>query len=412
MTSFHNALVEPCFENDICEKELLLGATGVCNLSTGVCECPDGFSGKDDFAAFNACFVNKNLQRSMWIAALSFACLAGVVNLVTLFHLLRKFNYVADVKKLVRTWTQGSISVADKEKEIIAATTPSQVNRRRARRKEVVKRQRLVVASMALGLSFNIGVIMIYGSLLQGEFRFEGAAVQDVGLFLASTTLLYSIWLNILAFYRQLPPLKVYGRLFGVDSILIRRPRLIKNSAIIRAVVLTISFFMITLGFRWIKDDFETQTLMDTLVFVFFAVASLDLLLFALWLIYVLRGLFLDLYKLSHENIEAGTDTSSDSRIFEKALKTIRLQTTALCATVPAIIIICLLATFHRPVRTRIHVTLPTIVTLANIGILFNCYLFLRRIGSSKKSWATSPTPSKDSLDVPVAAQPSDEFSL
>eukprot|EP00510_Aplanochytrium_minuta_P000089 CAMPEP_0184016032 /NCGR_PEP_ID=MMETSP0954-20121128/6689_1 /TAXON_ID=627963 /ORGANISM="Aplanochytrium sp, Strain PBS07" /LENGTH=212 /DNA_ID=CAMNT_0026296979 /DNA_START=199 /DNA_END=834 /DNA_ORIENTATION=+ len=73
----------------LCERSWFLGAEGVYNVSTSICACPDGYSGNDDWSAFNSCHVNESIAEKLKLAVfisssaqvvLTVCCLIWVVN--------------------------------------------------------------------------------------------------------------------------------------------------------------------------------------------------------------------------------------------------------------------------------------------------------------------------------------------
>lgn len=71
------------------DNSWLLGAKGDCDIFSGLCICPEGFNGLDDWETFNSCNVNIELNRRLKIAMaainaldilICFVCLLYVVN--------------------------------------------------------------------------------------------------------------------------------------------------------------------------------------------------------------------------------------------------------------------------------------------------------------------------------------------
>ena len=46
---------------DLCEEKITFGTSGVCDLDQGLCICPDGYTGIDEFNKFTSCHVNEKL---------------------------------------------------------------------------------------------------------------------------------------------------------------------------------------------------------------------------------------------------------------------------------------------------------------------------------------------------------------
>ena len=52
---------QSAFDCTLCETNWVLGRPGICNEVNRTCDCPDGFSGADDWFVSDACYVDVDL---------------------------------------------------------------------------------------------------------------------------------------------------------------------------------------------------------------------------------------------------------------------------------------------------------------------------------------------------------------
>lgn len=79
-----------------CEFDLFIGSRGVCNFTLGVCICPSGFSGRDDWSLFNSCHVSDKVSNEFHIVALTLCLVDAVLILFSLFYFSSKVGFTPD----------------------------------------------------------------------------------------------------------------------------------------------------------------------------------------------------------------------------------------------------------------------------------------------------------------------------
>ncbi|GBG28661.1 Hypothetical Protein FCC1311_048822 [Hondaea fermentalgiana] len=421
----------PCTSAEsLCEESMPFGAAGVCNVTTGICACPEGYSGKDDWMLFNDCRVNEDLQLAVWVIAVFIAVITFCTSTFGIIYLLCHWN-IADKQlrrlssmhpKLQKANSKTSLSSFDSPPPSPVVTresrleslermpTPNESLRSKRRTKQIRKRQRWTFLSMTLFLAWSFGAIMYYLSFLAGNYRYDSFFAQDFGMCLSATSIFAGLWAFFLIWFQQLPSLRLYGKLFGVESLLIRRPKFVQYSTYARIAAISIINVVLLLIYPYAVDtSVEAQTMLDSVLLIFLTIYVLDFVVTALFLARILYKLFMTLKTLSNLAKERGVTSGAEQTTFNKALATIIIVTKVILVLGPIAVLLLMAAAFVRSVRTRMYLALNLVVLIGNLVCAFAVFIFVFRLAGEKRrrSLPSAPTNMDFSSDDEEAVSPS-----
>lgn len=276
--------------------------------------------------------------------------------------------------------------------------SPSEILRRRHRRRQIRKRQRWTFLSLLLFLIWSLGAIIYYSSYLAGHYHYSKVWYQDLGMTMSAGSIFSGLWAFFYIWYQQLPSLRLYGKLFDVDSILIRRPKFVEYTMFARLVVINLSNIMILLVWPYVIDtSVETRTLLDSVFLLFLVVYILDFGAVSLVLAKILYKLFTTLRELSELATERGITTGVEQATFLKALRTIVLIRRVIMVAAPLAATVLLIASLLDTIRTRMYLALNVVVLIGNIVIAFAVFVFIYRLAGEKRS---APSPISPDVEV------------
>jgi hypothetical protein len=92
-----------CVVQPGCEEDWEFGSVGQCNTTTGLCTCPDGFWGADDYQLYNQCHVNKNLQSGFYYTCLLMSSSLALHTTYGMVALLLRWGYAQRFLRWLRT---------------------------------------------------------------------------------------------------------------------------------------------------------------------------------------------------------------------------------------------------------------------------------------------------------------------
>jgi hypothetical protein len=220
-----------------CETARWFGVAGVCNNATGRCDCPEGYSGEDDWGYYASCHVPVVKQRIIWTVHLGLHAALTLVAVAGMLWLAYHWNFMS-APRLSRRLSHGVESASLPHFD--GSESPSRTKSASARKnslvshgtgvdKHVWRRQRDTLCLLSLVLLFSTCGLVYVGSFFAGVFRFEYVWYKDAALALAAPSVICSLWGAVYVWYRSLPSLRLYGRLFQFRSLLIDYPRAVRN---------------------------------------------------------------------------------------------------------------------------------------------------------------------------------------
>jgi len=363
------ALREACIsEKSECESMFEIGARGICNNETGLCVCPEGFSGQDDWSLTNDCRTNENSQLILWQVGLGLSSFMFVACLLIMFAILRR----------------GELFSFENSKKTHKSSM-NDVLKGRKSRKHLVRRRWTLIA-LFLGSTFSFGQILYYSRFLQGFRRFEIDLLQDIGLWLTVSSMTGSQWAFAAIFYLNLPSLSKFRVLLNIDSILFRHPTLVKRSTIARIVLaFAVNFILLVIINQSLGEELDSHELLDTVFLVWFTLCLVDFLIFIVTLELLLRKLFI-IVRDSKGHMMGAADPSTVSESKNStdsaahAIRTIDRTLVVLLMLFP-INIVTLVATIFTPaLRTRMHIVFNVLLLSGNFGLLFMLFIITLRL--------------------------------
>lgn len=164
-----------------------------------------------------------------------------------------------------------------------------------------------------------------------GRFRWEVNWVQDSALAWMASSLLLGAWFWFYIWYENLPSLRLYGKLFNVQNVLIRRPKIVQVTTILRciAIVLVNSVLLLLLPMLYLgenpqADEEQSLALKYNLILNWtLCVWAIDFTIFTTGVLHILRSLFAQLHSLSKQAKEKGISTGTERETFDEALRVI-----------------------------------------------------------------------------------------
>jgi hypothetical protein len=446
-----------------CGRAQWLGVAGTCVNRTVdgavrcLCQCPSGYSGSDDWADYGDCHVKTSLQRALWIANIAMSAVVLLVAVGGLVFLIFFWDFAPDSlrrgssalahfggrSKHSHAGGKSKSSGSSNESPsgwpsprsndappsstdavvVVAAPaladTPEPLNRSEQKlRRRKLNRQRITLLSLLLLAIWGGCMIIYYVPFLFGKTRAGHFWYQDLAAACATNSLFVALWFFFWTWYSNLPSLRLYGRLFGVDSVLIRRPQLIKAMIVSRVVVINVVTVLLLGGLDIVGLNAPSQrALLDNIFLWWCCALSVDFAVNALVLCAVLGKLFDQLASLSKEALHRGVTGGSESKIFATAIATIKLLRRAVVfLMVPAAAIFALSASFE-PVRENLYVAVNANIAVANVGALVVCFIYVARMRgvrerpSNKTATAdVSDAEHLSSLKLDHTQEPVDEY--
>jgi len=375
----------------ICEKPQGLQVAGVCDVGSGECICPDGWSGRDEFDTYNACVIHEPAQTAMWAITLSFAAITFITSLYSFSFFLKKYRKVLNDLKAARmrrasTKSNATGSGTDERSTGFTVDFKKKIEKLLG----VRMRQKWALSAVSLSLVYCIGVFIYVGGLLAGVTRADREIFLDIGLFMAFSAIIISLWQAIMIYHDGLGKLKVFAKLFNVDSILIRKPYMVRTLSYVRIIgVPIVSLFLVVILPYGIDDSDRMKEIADTIFLVWIVIAVGDYLFVSIILSFLQWKLYGTLDSLSREAEENGTIPRDSSRGFTKALNTIKVQTAIALLVGPFIVIISLACAFVWHVRVRLFISFGLILIGSNLSVLAMVVTLTWRMSRSKRKQKT-----------------------
>ena len=269
-----------------CEAPLTVaGGVGTCNATTGVCECPPGYTGRDFVVTWNECVSLTWLQELFRAFTTACVVLGFVAMVVLLWDLLRRWGVVVfqadgSVDDAAGGGggggaddaAAGAGAVESPAPESAPTPTPTPtpgVSEPRARRTSQLptinasqlmspktnnptqsyqqtlatrKRRQLTLWLVGNFLLFDLATLAVQITRHVGFNISDAFWVQLVGIWIQLTTIVWALWLGAYIWFSTLPSLRVFARMFPSISrnFLFRNPRLVKFLAVGNSVAVVV----------------------------------------------------------------------------------------------------------------------------------------------------------------------------
>ena len=230
----HNALnLEDC-DVSICEQPgFISGVKGVCNNITGLCDCPEGFSGLDFWMPSKSCEVSEVAAKALSSVVLALTACTIIIAGYFFISTFIRLGYYREIK--------ASLSINSRAPESIETTTLSGImerdfstSRRTLKRKKakpsqhlLEKRKRWIVATMGM-LVMNPVLHLPYFILLvldEPIYRYQVPYLLDISMSLALAIIPGCLWMVAYVYYMTLPGLERLRKILQVESFLFNRDR-------------------------------------------------------------------------------------------------------------------------------------------------------------------------------------------
>uniref|UniRef100_A0A7S2S6G6 Uncharacterized protein n=1 Tax=Mucochytrium quahogii TaxID=96639 RepID=A0A7S2S6G6_9STRA len=264
-------------ECSLCQSEPWLGVAGLCIVDQAYtsareepeCICPGGYNGMDDWEFYDDCHVNVVLQKRVWIVCISFSMLVIVVGIIGLAIFARKQSTAREAGCKSRLCTK----------------------------------TRLSILIMFLCIVYSGSALVYYIPYLFGIYKFDNVWYQQAGLVLGTSTFFVGLWVYFYLWYVNLPKLQVYSKLFGVDTILARRPKLIKWMTIAKVCIILFGNLTLQLILTLLAGSvFKHHVSANSLFLIWLAVLAIDFALFSLWLLRALKLFFKEMLAIAENS--------------------------------------------------------------------------------------------------------------
>jgi hypothetical protein len=200
------------------------GVAGVCNLTTGLCQCPPGFSGVDLLSVWNDCHINE-VQRSA-AEALSLVINVLALMLVTygIFRLMRSWEAKFFLKYRCLPWIK------------FAAFTDISYQRQSMER----RKRRLFVAIFSNLFNFSVIAVSFQIMLLANPDFSVLERPNTLGLLFLSIqvgAIVLALYLVLYAWFDALPSFRLFSKMFPEirTSLLVRYPNFVFLSVVINS---------------------------------------------------------------------------------------------------------------------------------------------------------------------------------
>jgi len=384
-------------EESACETyDGFLGVAGECKNST--CVCPEGWSTSDDWTKLSFCGVDTSLQNYFHVASLVLALVTFVVALFCMGVLVwrwdllglhtaleRRTSRLTPKSSAARMSSVSSSSSSSNEEgfnqQEATERAKQNIRRKKLARQKAWLRKRWTVGAIGLSLTYNLGLFIYFGLLLSGTYRFNRNFLLDFGLWMATASIFTAIYCFFSVFYLQLPPLRAYGGLFGVDNILLHRPKLVQRSIVGRCVAVPVILLVLVLVVPYALDPSQsTRDTLDTVFLIVLCLLALDLFVFTLTLLVILRKLFSQLTRLADESIKQKAVSKNDKHKFEKAVNTIRICQFVVILLSPATCAITACLALTPFLRQHLYLFNSFPFAFGNIGVLLMVFILLVRM--------------------------------
>lgn len=133
---------------------------------------------------------------------------------------------------------------------------------------------------------------------------------QRLGLFLSVNSVLTGLWIIVFVWYRNLPSLKTYARLFNINSILIKRPKLVRYTCYCHGILITLVTFVLLFLVPTLNTSKEVKEACDRAALFIIFVYITDFVVFLIMTITTLRQLFKEVRRVYCSALAEGKATA------------------------------------------------------------------------------------------------------
>ena len=208
------------------------GVSGVCNNVTGLCICPEGYSGIDLLAIWNDCHIFEEARTVSEAMAL-------VVNLIAMFLV------IYGIARLLLSW-EARLTLVNGVPWVVFPESPADVSYQRQTMER--RKRRIFMLIFANYLSFCLIGISFQLMLLGDPMYSVLQRPNPLGLFLISIqigAIVVALYMVLFAWFDALPSFRLFSRMFPQvrTAFLVRYPNFIFLAVVINcALTCTLSF--------------------------------------------------------------------------------------------------------------------------------------------------------------------------
>jgi hypothetical protein len=206
--------------------------------------------------------------------------------------------------------------------------------------KHVWRRQRDTLLSLALILLFSTCGLVYVGTFFAGVYRFEYVWFKDAAIAIAAPSVICSLWAVLYIWYRSLPSLRLYGRLFQFNSVLIEYPRAVRNITFIMVAAMFAASVGSLLVVPRVTRDPAALARANQFFFIFVMFDIVAFCLFFTPLLALLQRIFAEV------KVVSASGPQLDLSPVEKTLRTVQLLFVAELLVAPATIGLFAVAAF------------------------------------------------------------------
>ena len=218
--------IQTCEEND-----WILGATGICNNNTSLCECPEGFTGRTPYIVYNDCHVNIAVFEVCCAVAM-LACLLGFFcTLYYLFVVVSKIQHLESLQRRSLAFeasrSQGVETFKQKSEHQSSGSSSREVGRNNhglSRKTRNTKLSLITVCSFSGTLIFAVPQNWALADS-NGELDYDLSLQVWLCSGVSWALFWMGTWNTLYTFTQTLPDWIMLSRLHGIKSILVRNPR-------------------------------------------------------------------------------------------------------------------------------------------------------------------------------------------
>lgn len=402
------------------------GSVGVCieksaEVKVPFCQCPDGFSGHDDWGTYDDCHIDERTRLAMHMLVLATSLLALIVSVTALRMLRSRWSfgrqrvastgsrlmslarspgrYVATLRQ-----SQGTDPNFDNRSQYSATSTPLASQRmsivRAPRRRSGVmardnlvarkwRKQRNILIVLYIYVLFAATCVTAYALALLG---YANSIAYMVLVATFSPSVLASMWMLGYTWYKSMPSVRVFGSMFAERSILSHFPNLVMRAMLTNITLAYITSHLLLWGLPLAFPE-HRQTFQ--LAFVY-AMAGFVLVYCIVlhWICSLLRSCFMQLDEASNrrqdvqlnrrsvrfEDDSVSTPNATASKFSQASAtinKTIKLNVLVGGATIGVAICTALLSEMH----TNMYIVYSAAALTASIYTVVNTMVFLVRSG-------------------------------